>query len=174
MKILSYLSDYLIPFIIFYVVLKGICKKRNVCEDFSKGAWEGLVLSVKIMPTMIAMLFAVNVLRASGFLELIAEMLTPLAGKIHFPAPLLPLSIIKAFSGSGASGMLLDIYKEYGTDSSIGKIASLMLSSTETIFYTMSLYYVTAGIKKTRFTLPGCLLATGAGIFASVLLAKFY
>lgn len=174
MKILSYLSDYMIPVLILYVVSMGIGAKRNVCEDFIKGAKDGLELTVRIMPTMIAMLLAVNVLRASGFLEFLAEFFTPLAEKIHFPAPLLPLSIIKAFSGSGASGLLLDIFKEYGTDSVIGKTAALMLSSTETIFYTMSLYFVTAGIKKTRYTLPGCLLATVAGIAASVVLAKFY
>lgn len=174
MKILSYLSEFMIPILILYVVSMGICAKRNVCEDFTKGAWDGLVMAVKIMPTMIAMLFAVNVLRASGFLEFTAGLLTPLAEKIHFPAPLLPLSIIKAFSGSGASGMLLDIFKEYGTDSGIGKTAALMMSSTETIFYTMSLYFVTAGVKKTRYTLPGCLLATLAGIAASAVLAQFY
>lgn len=174
MKILSYLSDYMIPVLILYVVSMGISAKRNVCEDFIKGAKDGLELTVRIMPTMIAMLLAVNVLRASGFLEFLAEFFTPLAEKIHFPAPLLPLSIIKAFSGSGASGLLLDIFKEYGTDSVIGKTAALMLSSTETIFYTMSLYFVTAGIKKTRYTLPGCLLATVAGIAASVVLARFF
>lgn len=174
MKILSYLSEYMIPILILYVVFMGICEKRNVCEDFTKGAWDGLVMAVKIIPTMIAMLLAVNVLRSSGFLEFAADLFVPLAEKIHFPAPLLPLAIIKAFSGSGASGMLLDIFKEYGADSNIGKTAALMMSSTETIFYTMSLYFVTAGVKKTRYTLPGCLLATIAGIAASAVLAQFY
>lgn len=174
MTVLSYLSEFMVPVLIFYIVSMGICAKRNVCEDFTKGAKEGLCLAVKLMPTMIAMLAAVNILRASGFLEFAAELLTPLAQRMHFPAPLLPLSIIKAFSGSGATGLLLDLFKQYGTDSEIGKIGSVMLSSTETIFYTMSLYFVTVGIKKTRYTLPGCLLATITGIFASVWAAQFF
>lgn len=174
MKIFDYLSEFMVPLLIFYIVSMGICAKRNVCEDFTRGAKEGLRLSVKLMPTMIAMLAAVNILRASGFLEFIAELLTPLAEQIHFPAPLLPLSIIKAFSGSGATGLLLDLFKQYGTDSNIGKIGSVMLSSTETIFYTMSLYFVTAGVRKTRYTLPGCLIATVIGIIMSVLTASLF
>lgn len=174
MKLLTYLSEYMIPVLIFYIVAMGVCAKKNVYEDFMKGAKDGLMLVVKIMPTMIAMLVAVNVLRASGFLEFLAGLLKPLAEKINFPAPLLPLAIIKAFSGSGATGLLLDLFKEYGVDSLIGKIGSIMLSSTETIFYTMSLYFVTAGIKKTRYTLAGCFISTLSGIVASVLLAPYF
>ena len=173
MKLLTYLSEFMIPFLIFYIVLMGICAKKNVYEDFMKGAKDGLELVFKIMPTMIAMLVAVNVLRASGFLEFLGSLLTPLAEKINFPAPLLPLSIIKIFSSSGATGLLLDLFKEYGVDSQIGKIGSLILSSTETIFYTMSLYFVTAGIKKTRYTLAGCLVATISGIIASVFFSAY-
>lgn len=173
MKILSYLSEFMIPILIFYIVAMGVCTKRNVYEDFMKGAKDGLRTVVKIMPTMIALMVAVNVLRASGFLEFVAELLRPAAEKINFPAPLVPLALIKTFSGSAATGLLLDLFKEYGTDSMIGKIGSIMLSSTETIFYTMSLYFVTSGIKKTRYTLAGCLISTMAGIIASVLLAGF-
>ena len=149
MKFFTYLSEFMIPILLFYIVAMGVCAKRNVYEDFMKGAKDGMSLVVKIMPTMIAMLVAVNVLRASGFLEFIAELVKPLAEKISFPEALVPLSIIKIFSSSGATGLLLDLYKEYGVDSQVGKIGSLILSSTETIFYTMSLYFVTAGIKKT-------------------------
>lgn len=174
MRILSYLSEFMIPFLIFYIVLMGLTAKRNIYDDFMKGAKDGLYLVVKIMPTMIAMLVAVNVLRASGFLEFLAQLLKPLAEKMNFPSSLLPLSIIKIFSSSGATGLLLDIFKEYGADSYIGKIGALILSSTETIFYTMSLYFVTAGIKKSRYTLAGCLISTLSGIIASVLLASYF
>ena len=174
MKLLTYLSEFMIPILIFYIVMMGVCTKRNVYEDFMKGAKDGLSLVVKIMPTMIAMLVAVNVLRASGFLEFMAGLLAPFAEKINFPAPLLPLAIVKAFSSSGATGLLLDLFKQYGVDSMIGKIGSIILSSTETIFYTMSLYFVTAGIKKTRYTLAGCFVATLSGIIASVILAPYF
>ena len=173
MKLLTYLSEFMIPFLIFYIVLMGICAKKNVYEDFMKGAKDVLEVVLKIMPPMIAMLVAVNVLRASGFLEFLGGLLAPLAEKINFPAPLLPLSIIKIFSSSGATGLLLDLFKEYGVDSQIGKIGSLILSSTETIFYTMSLYFVTAGIKKTRYTLAGCFIATISGIIASVFFSAY-
>ena len=173
MKFLSYLSEFMIPILIFYIVLTGICAKQNVYENFIAGAKDGLTLMLKIMPTMIAMLIAVNVLRASGFLEFLAGLLKPLAEKIHFPEQLIPLSIIKIFSSSGATGLLLDLYKEYGVDSYIGKTASLILSSTETIFYTMSLYFVSIGIKKTRYTLAGCLVSALSGIIASAVLAHF-
>ena len=150
MKLLSYLSEFMIPVLIFYIIAMGVAARQNVYEDFMKGAKDGLHLVFKIMPTMIAMLVAVNVLRASGFLEFLAELVRPLAEKIHFPAALVPLSVLKIFSSSGATGLLLDLYKEYGADSYVGKVGSLILSSTETIFYTMSLYFVTAGIKKSR------------------------
>ena len=173
MKLLSYLSEFMIPILIFYIIAMGVCTKQNVYEDFMKGAKDGMTLIVKIMPTMIAMLVAVNVLRASGFLEFLAELVKPIAEKIYFPAPLVPLSVIKIFSSSGATGLLLDLYKEYGVDSYVGKTGSLILSSAETIFYTMSLYFVTAGIKKSRYTLAGCLVATISGIIASVFLAVY-
>ena len=174
MNVLSNLSEFMIPAMIFYIVAMGTVKKKNVYEDFMNGAKDGLWLVVKIMPTMIAMLVAVHVLRASGFLEFLAELLEPVAERIHFPGTLLPLAIIKVFSSSGATGLLLDLYKEYGTDSYIGKVGSLILSSTETIFYTMSLYFITAGVKKTRYTLAGCFIATISGIIASVIFADFY
>lgn len=173
MRLLSYLSEFMIPFLIFYVVAMGIGSKKNVYEDFMTGAKDGLGTVFKIMPAMIALLVSVNVLRASGFLEFMTQLLTPLADYLHFPAPLVPLALIKSFSGSGATGMLLDLFKQYGADSMVGKIGAIMLSSTETIFYTMSLYFVTARIQKVRYTLTGCLISTLAGIVASVWLAPY-
>ncbi|MGN0334192.1 MAG: spore maturation protein [Lachnospiraceae bacterium] len=174
MQYLTYFSQFFIPVMMFYLIALGVCKKQNVYEDFIKGAKDGIWTVVRILPTLIALMLAVNVLRASGFLDFLADLLKPAARKIHFPAPLVPLGIVKLFSGSAATGLLLDIYKEYGTDSTIGKIASVMLSSTETIFYTMSLYFMSVGIRKTRYTLAGCLIATVTGIIASTLLANMF
>lgn len=101
-------------------------------------------------------------------------MLSALIGRftdyIGFPGELVPLTVVKMFSSSAATGLLLDLYKEYGTDSYIGRIASISMACTETIFYTMSVYFMTAKISKTRYTLPGALLATLAGLVASVLI----
>ena len=108
--------------------------------------------------------------RASGFLEFLAQMIGKITQYIGFPGELVPLTIVKMFSSSAATGLLLDVYKEYGTDSYLGLVASISMSCTETIFYTMSVYFMTAKVTKTRYTLPGALLATLAGLAASVVL----
>ena len=140
-------------------------------EDFVKGAREGLKTVVGIMPTLIALMTAVGVLRASGFLDFLGNIVRPLSEKAGFPAELVPLAFIKMFSSSAATGLVLDIFKNYGTDSLIGLITSIMMSCTETIFYTMSVYFIAAKVTKTRYTLSGALLSTLAGIAASIVLA---
>lgn len=161
----------MIPLLVFYIVGYGILAKVPVYDSFVKGAGEGLRTVVKLVPTLVGLMVATGVLRASGFLDLIGEMLTLVASGIPFPGELVPLTVLRMFSSSAATGLLLDIYREFGTDSRIGLIASLMMCCTETIFYTMSVYFMTAGIRKTRYTLAGALIATFAGIAASVALA---
>ena len=125
----------------------------------------------QIMPTLIGLMVAVGILRASGFLEFLSSIIGHFTEKIHFPGELVPLTLVKMFSSSAATGLLLDLYKEYGTDSLIGRIASISMSCTETIFYTMSVYFMTAKVTKTRYTLAGALVSSIAGIAASVVLA---
>lgn len=146
--------------------------KRNIYEDFVDGAASGLKTVVKIMPTLVGLMVGVGILRASGFLDAISNLLGKLIEPSIFPSSLIPLSIVKMFSSSAATGLLLDIYKEFGTDSKAGLIASLLLSSTETIFYTLSVYFMAAKVSKTRYTLPGALLATMGGIIASAVLGS--
>lgn len=171
MKILLFLSDLMIPLILFYIVGFGFLMKRNIYEDFVDGAASGLKTVVKIMPTLIGLMTGVGILRASGFLDMLGRLFGGILDRIGFSSELVPLTIVKMFSSSAATGLLLDIYKEFGTDSRSGLIASLILSSTETIFYTMSVYFIAAKVTKTRYTLPGALLATIAGTIASVILA---
>ncbi len=168
MSFLLYLNDLIVPLIILGIVTYGLSMRINVYDEFIKGAKKGFGTVIKIMPTLIGLMVAVGILRASGFLELLANIIGKITVYIGFPAELVPLAIVKMFSSSAATGLLLDLYKQYGTDSRIGLIASVMLSSTETIFYTMSVYFMTAKIKKTRYTLAGALIATVAGIVASV------
>lgn len=170
-QFLLYFSQFMIPLLVFYIVGYGILAKVPVYDSFVKGAGEGLGTVVKLVPTLVGLMVATGVLRASGFLDLIGEMLTLVASGIPFPGELVPLTVLRMFSSSAATGLLLDIYREFGTDSRIGLIASLMMCCTETIFYTMSVYFMTAGIRKTRYTLTGALIATFAGIAASVALA---
>ena len=144
-------------------------------EDFIKGAKDiavdGFRTVIQIMPTLVGLMVAVGVLRASGFLNAVGKLFGGLTDKIGFPSDLVPLVFVKMFSSSAATGLVLDIFKTYGTDSYIGMITSIMMSCTETIFYTMSVYFLAAKVTKTRHTLPGALLATIAGIAASVILA---
>lgn len=172
MKFLLFLSDLMIPLLLFYIVGFGLLMKRNIYEDFVDGAASGLKTVVKIMPTLVGLMIGVGILRASGFLNLIADLLGKMINPSLFPSSLIPLSIVKMFSSSAATGLLLDIYKEFGTDSKAGLIASLLLSSTETIFYTLSVYFMAAKVSKTRYTLPGALLATLGGIIASAVLGS--
>lgn len=168
---LTNLSNIIIPVIIFYIIAYGVINKCKVYEDFVKGAKEGLKTVVGIMPTLVALMVAVGVLRASGFLAFLGNLCSPVSEYFHFPGELVPLAFIKMFSSSAATGLVLDIFKNYGTDSYIGLVASIMMSCTETVFYTMSVYFLAAKVTKTRYTLTGALLSTLAGIAASVVVA---
>ena len=124
------------------------------------------------MPTLIGLMVAVGILRASGFWRIFRAAGT--GDRLAWFSPeLIPVTVVKMFSSSAATGLLLDIYKEYGADSMLGKMASIMISSTETISYTMSVYFMAAGIKKSRYTLVGALIATIAGTVASIILAGY-
>ena len=171
MRVLIFLSEVSIPLILFYIVGYGLLNKCQVYQEFVKGAKDGLKIVAGILPTLIGLMVAVGVLRASGFLDMLGEQLGRLTRQMGFPSELVPLTIVRMFSSSAATGLVLDIFKEFGTDSYVGKIASIMMSCTETIFYTISVYFIAAKISKTRYTVAGALLATLGGIWASVVLA---
>lgn len=171
MRLFMYISDFIVPLVIFGIVSYGVLMKVNVYDTFVKGAKSGFFTVIKIMPTLIGLMVAVGILRASGFLGFMSGIIGKVTEYIGFPGELVPLTVVKMFSSSAATGLLLDAFKEYGTDSYIGLIASISMSCTETIFYTMSVYYMTAKVTKTRYTLSGAMFATFAGLVASVVLA---
>lgn len=170
MNILYYISDCMIPFVILYLVGYGLCKKVDIFDEFIEGAKDGFLTVYKIMPTLIGLMIGVGILRESGAMEYLARLLSPVVSALRFPGELLPLFIVKMFSSSAATGLLLDVYKTYGTDSYLGTLASVLMSCSETIFYTMSVYFMTAKVTKTRYTLAGALTATFVGAAASVIL----
>ena len=143
-----YLTDFIVPLVTFGIISYGILMKVPVYDTFIKGAKKGFLAVIKIMPTLVGLMVAVGILRASGFQEMIANGIGRGTDRIGFTGELVPLPIV---------------FKEYGADSYIGLIASISMSCTETIFYTMSVYYMTARVTKTRYTLTGALLATLAG-----------
>ena len=168
MSFLVYVSNFIIPFLIFYIVGIGLLMKNNVYDDFVKGAENGFKVVGDILPTLIGLMLATGILRASGALDLFSKMIAPITEQLGLASEVIPLIVVKMFSSSAATGLLLDLYKEFGADSYIGQLASILMSCSETIFYTMSVYFMTAKVKKTRYTLFGALLATIAGVIASV------
>ena len=171
MRVLGEFSNIIIPAIIFYIVGYGIVSGVPVYEHFIKGAKDGVETVVKLVPTLVGLLMAVGVLRSSGFLDFLADLLQGVGEAVGIPQEVLPVILVKLVSNSAATGLVLDIFKTYGPDSYIGTLISIMMSSTETVFYTMSVYFLAAKVTKTRYTLAGALFATAAGIAASVVLA---
>lgn len=175
MNLILYLSDLILPLVLFYIIASGFAAGRPVYDDFVNGAKDGFKTVLNVMPTLIGLMAGVAVLRASGFLDFLANILGGLLSMILPESWVMPelisVILVKLFSSSAATGLALDIFKEYGTDSQIGLAVSLMLSCTETIFYTMSVYFMAVKVKKTRYTLPGALIATLTGIIMSLVLA---
>ena len=128
MGFLLYLSNYVIPFTMFYIIGFAILMKRPVYDDFVEGAKSGMKTVAGILPTLVGLMVGVGVLRSSGFLDFLAGLLGPVTQKLGFPSQLLPVALVKLFSSSAATGLALDIFKEYGPDSKMGMMTSLMLS----------------------------------------------
>ncbi len=174
MKLIACLSEYLVPLVLFYIVGFAVLQKRPVFDDFIEGAKQGMKTVAGILPTLIGLMTAVGILRASGFLDYLSGILEKPAELFHVPAEAVPVILVRLVSSSAAVGLLLDIFKTHGPDSYLGMMVSILESCTETVFYTMSVYFMTVKVTKTRWTLPGALLATGAGVAASIVLAGWY
>ncbi|MBQ7085077.1 MAG: spore maturation protein [Anaerotignum sp.] len=172
MSILLTVSDFIIPVTILFIVVFGCLQKVDIYEVFLEGAREGLQTVVDILPTLIGLIMAVEVVRAGGLLDIMVECIRPFTDAVGFPAELAPLSIVRLISSSAATGLLTDLFQHYGPDSYLGRMASVMMSCTETVFYTMSLYFLSVGIRRTRWTLPCALLANLVGVFAAVWLVE--
>ena len=165
MKFLLYFSDFIVPFTMFYIVVYGFFNRNDVYESFLKGVKEGFQIVIEIAPTMIALLVSIGIFRASGALDSFSELLAPAGKLLHIPVEVIPVFIVRIFSSSAAVSFVLDIFKEYGPD-------SIMMSCTETVIYTITIYYMSVNIKKTRWTLPGAMFATIAGAVASVAITE--
>ena len=171
MRFILFLSEAMVPLMIFYIVGFGLLSGRPVLDDFIDGAKDGMRTVAGILPTLVGLMVSVGVLRASGFLDFLGEVLKAPAALIHLPPQIVPVVLVRLVSNSAATGLVLDIFKESGTESSIGLIASVLMSSTETVLYCMSIYFSSVGIRKGRYTLAGGLFATAVGVAASVFLA---
>lgn len=167
-------SDFMIPVIFVLIIGIALKKKVAVFDAFVEGAKDGLKVVLEILPTIIGLMIAVGVLRSSGFLDFLTNFIRPITDKIGFPAPILPIAIMRMISSSASTGLVLDLFKTYGPDSFLGRMTSIMMGCTETILYTLSIYFMTINIKKTRYALSGALVVTIAGIIASVILTYYF
>ncbi len=164
--------NFVIPLIILLILSYGYVKGVKVYDAFIEGAREGLMITFRILPYIAAMLLAVGMLRSSGGLDFMLYILRPLTNAAGIPEEVMPLIIMKPLSGSGALGILADILKRNGADSFPGVLASVIMSSTETIFYTITVYFGSVGIKNIRHTLAAAVIADIAGLAAAILICR--
>ena len=173
MRFFMFLSNFIFPLMIFVIVGYGLLMKKDIYSAFLSGAQEGLGIVVRILPTLIGLIIGVGVLRSCGVLDLLGDLFSRFTAETGFGPELFSLALVRLFSSSAATGLLLDIFKQFGTDSPTGLMAALMLSATESVFYCMSVYFGSVGVQKTRYTLPGALLASFAGMVAAVCIVQF-
>jgi len=172
MKLLSFLNSAIIPAVIIFIVAYGVHKKVDVFDAFTEGAMEGLKTAVSILPALIGLICVVRILRFSGVFEMMSFIWRPFEAVTHFPSELVPLTFAKMFSSSAAAGVLTDIFQNYGADSFIGRTASIMMCCTETMFYTMSVYFSPVGVKDSRYIIKCTVFGMVCGIAASVFIAS--
>lgn len=168
------LSDYILPTIVVLIVLYGAFKGVDVFNVFIDGAKSGFKTVFNIIPSLIALLLSINMLKASGGLDVLLSLLSPIGDFLGIPRDIIPLTILSPISGSGSLGVFESILKDFGPDSFIGRCVSVMMGSTETTFYTLALYYGSIGIKKTRHTVPSALCADFTSFILSPRFVKMF
>lgn len=161
-----------VPVMIAGIVAYGSAKRINVYDSFVLGAKDGLESMFSIIAPLVGLMVAISMFRASGALEILTNLLNPVCRLIKMPAANLPLALLRPVSGSGSIAIVTDILKNYGPDSPEGRIASVMMGSTETTFYTVAVYFGAVGIKQIRYTLKASLLADFTGMLTAVLITR--
>ena len=168
------MSSYIIPCLAGALLIYGLVKGVDVYEAFADGAAEGLPVLVKILPYLAAMLVAVGMLRESGLIEDVTNLMAPACSGVGLDARLVPLILLRPFSGSGSMAILQDLLVQCGPDSRAGMTASILMGSSETIFYEVALYFGVIGVKKTRFAVPVAMAAMVVSTAVSIWLGMAY
>ncbi len=172
MGIISILSQWAIPAMVFLVVLFAYIRKVDVFDTFVDGAKEGFQTAVKLIPFLVAMLVAIGIFRESGAFAILTNLLSPITSFLGIPAEILPLALMRPISGSGALAMTTEIMQNYGPDSFLGYVASTLQGSTDTTFYILTVYFGAVGIKRIRYAMTVGLIADLAGFLAAVVVCK--
>lgn len=163
------IGSYSIPIIVAMIIIFGFIKKVNVFDTFIEGAKEGMKSTVAIAPSIIGLITAVTMLKASGALDIFSAFIRPVTEFLSIPSEIVPMMILKPISGSGSIALLDNMFKNFGPDSLIGQIASVMMGSSETTFYAITVYYGAIGVKNIRYTVPCALLADLTAFIMSIL-----
>ena len=167
------LTSYIVPCLLLLAAACALRRGVDVYDALITGASNGVGIVARILPSMVALLCAVSMLRASGAMDLLTNLLSPLCRLLGIPPETVPLVVIRPISGSAALAVGTELMATHGVDSLIGRTAAIMLGSTETTFYAISVYFGAAGIKKTRYTIPAALIADFTGFLTASLAAKF-
>jgi len=168
-----FLSNLIVPLTFAGILLFAFSKRQPVYDHFVVGAKDGFTTVIQIAPTIIGLMVAVGMLRASGALDLLSQVIAPITEPMGYPSEAVPLTLMRLVSSSASTGLLLDLFERYGPDSYLGRLVSIMMSCTETVFYTMSIYFMYVKVTKTRHTLTGALLANLVGVIASLWLTNY-
>lgn len=166
-------SNWMFLAFVVGIPLYGAIKKIDVFDAFINGAKQGFDTSISLIPYLIAIMVAVGMLRASGFFDLLHTVLAPLMNAIGMPSELLPLALIRPFSGSASMGVMAELIHQYGGNSFIAKTAATMMGSTETTFYVIAVYFGAVNIRRTRHAIPAGLLADLAGVIATICVCRY-
>ena len=168
------ISLYILPLIILIILVTGAIKKVPVYEEFVEGAKDGFKVSVSIIPYLVAIIVAISMFRASGGIDLIANIFGGILAKLSVPVETIPIMITRSLSGSATLGLFSDIANSLGPDSFVTKLAAVMVGSSETTFYVLSVYFGSVGIKKYRYALLTGIIADITGIVLAILVARWF
>lgn len=166
-------SELTVPILVAVVLIVALIRRVPAFSEFMEGVKEGASSCLSIFPSLVGLLTAVTMLRASGALELLTQLLGPVTARIGLPAELVPLVLLRPVSGGGAMALLQELLQTVGPDSFTGRVASVMAGATETTFYTITVYFGAVGIKKIRHTLPAALLADGMCVLMALITVRF-
>jgi spore maturation protein B len=173
-EVLAVLSVFVVPAILVGCPVYGLFKRVPVYETFVEGAKEGFAVAVRIIPYLVAILFAIAMFRASGAMDVLVRVLDPVLRPLGFPGEVLPMAIIRPLTGSGSAGLVVDMIARYGEDSILVKMAAVMFGSSETTFYVIAVYFGAINIKRTRHAISAGLTADVAAALLSVWIVRLF
>jgi spore maturation protein B len=166
--LIQLISVVAIPALVLVIVVAGAVRKVKIYEVFVEGAKEGFTIGVRIIPYLVAMLVAIGIFRASGAMDILTAILSPLTNLIGMPAEAMPMAVMRPLSGSGALGVMSEIFNSHGPDSPVGRLVSVMMGSGETTFYVLAVYFGSVGVTRTRQAVPAGIIADVVSIVVSV------